>query len=455
MKDEVITGVLLTLLLVGMLPLALNTQPVKAEPTTIIVPDDYEKIQWAIGNATIGETIYVRSGTYYENVIVDKSVTLVGEDKSTTIIDANGMGTVVYITADDVNITGFTVQGSGYGGWHSGISLYRSSGSNISQNLVACNQAGILLRYSSDNTISDNTAITNTYGGITVLSSTNNVVANNTASNNMYGISLSQELHDSSDSNMIAGNTVSDNEYGISLWYDSDSNSIIGNNVSGNEYGIYCFESSFNVVFHNNFIGNAVQAHCLDSANVWDDGYPSCGNYWSDYTDQDLFIGPSQNQPGSDGIWDHLYVIEDHNEDKYPLVNPWTPSWIPPSIPPSGVFADLIRRKAWPEHHQYDVSKDEDGYQTLYAKVENLGDQTAWVKAVFKITGAAGLSAIGESDPLLIAQGEIAELSAKFGPLTNQDTDKCEVSAFCWYSHNEKVWVQGEKTKTFKFTIVP
>jgi len=56
------------------------------------------------------------------------------------------------------------------------------------------------------------------------------------------------------------------------------------------------------------------------SINVWDDGYPSGGNYWSDYTDVDQYSGPNQDQPGSDGIWDHPYVIDPYAKDNYPIV---------------------------------------------------------------------------------------------------------------------------------------
>jgi GH25 family lysozyme M1 (1,4-beta-N-acetylmuramidase) len=60
------------------------------------------------------------------------------------------------------------------------------------------------------------------------------------------------------------------------------------------------------------------------SINVWDDGYPSGGNYWSDYTDVDLYYGPYQNQTGSDDIWDHPFIIDENNTDRYPLINPWS-----------------------------------------------------------------------------------------------------------------------------------
>jgi len=62
------------------------------------------------------------------------------------------------------------------------------------------------------------------------------------------------------------------------------------------------------------------------STNIWDDGYPSGGNYWSDYNGTDLFSGPYQNITGSDGIGDTPYVIDENNRDRYPLMKPWTPS---------------------------------------------------------------------------------------------------------------------------------
>jgi len=123
--------------------------------------------------------------------------------------------------------------------------------------------------------------------------------------------------------------------------------------------------------------------------------------------------------------------------------------------PPTGLFADLVKRQAWSEHHHYDISKDEDEYQTFYAKVRNLGNQTVWVKAVFNVTKDDVSSTIIESEPVSIAQGEIADVLANLGPLTEDDVGKYRVSATCQYSHNKIVWAQGEKKKTFKFNVVP
>jgi len=101
--------------------------------------------------------------------------------------------------------------------------------------------------------------------------------------------------------------------------------------------------SSNNSVFHNNFIDNAVQVYSSASTNVWDNGYPSGGNYWSDYNGTDLYSGVYQNEPGSDGIGDTPYVIDENNVDNYPLIYPYgyTPT---PDINQDGIvdIYDLI-----------------------------------------------------------------------------------------------------------------
>jgi len=60
-------------------------------------------------------------------------------------------------------------------------------------------------------------------------------------------------------------------------------------------------------------------------ANVWDDGYPSGGNYWSDYDGLDLYSGLYQNETGSDGIGDNPYIIAENNQDRYSLMTLITP----------------------------------------------------------------------------------------------------------------------------------
>jgi parallel beta-helix repeat protein len=150
-------------------------------------------------------------------------------------------------------------------------------------------------------------------------SSNNSISGNNITANNWYGIWLY-----SSSNNSISGNNIANNYGGIWLDYSS-SNSISGNNIANNEYGIRLSSSSNNVIYHNNFIDNTQQVGIQTSgyANVWDDGYPSGGNYWSDYIGVDVKSGPSQDLPGSDGIGDVPYIIDADNVDHYPLMNPY------------------------------------------------------------------------------------------------------------------------------------
>ena len=133
----------------------------------------------------------------------------------------------------------------------------------------------------------------------------------------------------SSSNNTITNNKISENEGdGIHL-INSSGNVMANNEISlhkklsgptGGGDGVYVENSNGIVVHHNRFINNTYQATSINSTNVWDDGYPSGGNYWSDYTGGDLFSGPYQNVTGSDLIGDTPYNITDAEKDHYPLI---------------------------------------------------------------------------------------------------------------------------------------
>jgi parallel beta-helix repeat protein len=126
----------------------------------------------------------------------------------------------------------------------------------------------------------------------------------------------------SSSNNSISSNNIGKNGYGVGLDSFSDDNEILGNNITANYgHGIGLFASSNNTIFHNNLLDNSIQAYSTsDSTNSWDDGYPSGGNYWSDYNGTDLRMGPFQNQSGSDGVGDTPYFIDSQNYDNFPLI---------------------------------------------------------------------------------------------------------------------------------------
>jgi parallel beta-helix repeat protein len=117
----------------------------------------------------------------------------------------------------------------------------------------------------------------------------------------------------------FADNDISFANQGFNLWMVRDA-IIRDNTVWSCTYGIILPESSRNFICHNKFINNTVQASAdLDYANTWDDGYPSGGNYWSEYIDVDEKQGPYQNLTGNDGIWDNPYIINANNTDHYPF----------------------------------------------------------------------------------------------------------------------------------------
>ncbi len=360
-------------LLILIVTIQLITAPIKGEDN-ITVPDDYTSIQLAIDNANNGDTIFVKQGTYFENVIINKSITLIGENKITTILNGKGSGNIITISAPSVTIQGFTIQNAGNDGIH-----INSNTNHIFDNILSNNDNyGIFLTFSHYTTISGNT-ISNNERGIRLDDSNYNNVTNNliktNSGNAMY-------LSNSVNTN-ISGNEISYNEGALDIWYSSDNNMISDNIISYNDDGIYCHdcnsniiehneftwnegcgisfvystgnnlsnniisngqwgikfsESSFNTIiqnnitdnsrcglytysgtsnnfiYHNNFIEN--DEHVIDTyENNWDNEYSSGGNYWDDYNGIDA---------NGDGIGDTPYNISDgENQDRYPLIEPW------------------------------------------------------------------------------------------------------------------------------------
>ena len=324
-------------------------------------PNNYTKIQDAIDNASDGDTVFVYddSSPYYENIIVDKSINLVGENKNITVIDGGNVGDVISISADLVNITGFTITGSGYHFNHDGVEIF-SNYNNVSGNIISNNERGIRLDSSSNNMIYDNSITSNDHFDIRLDRSNDNTILNNIISNAEHGIFL---LHSSY--NTISDNIISLNiDYGISLWksssyniiswntisshphdgiviYYCNNNTIIGNIIYSNNWnGIWLYSSNTNNIYnniisenfcglnlsyssnnnlfyHNNFINNTQNAYD-ECNNTWDDG--KYGNYWSDYKEK----YPGAKKKPFKGIWDTPYEIEGgDNKDNCPLIKQW------------------------------------------------------------------------------------------------------------------------------------
>ena len=224
MLKRIVSGIILTLLLIGMLTLAFNIQSVKGQGTIYIKAD---------GSIDPPTAPIQRDGdTYTFTDNINDSIMVM---RSNIVIDGNG----------------YTLQGTG-------------------------SEDGI------------------------IISGRSNVTIKNT---NIKGFDL-----------------------GIWFYSSSNNNTVSENNITNNGYGIGFSSSSNNSIYHNNFVNNTDQVYTYNSTNVWDNDYPSGGNYWSDYFDVDLKSGPNQDELGSDGICDTPYVISEYDRDRYPALKPWGPT---------------------------------------------------------------------------------------------------------------------------------
>jgi len=318
-------------------------------------------IQDLIDNASDGDTIYIPSGIYYENIIINKSISLVGEDKNTTVIDGEENGIVVYVSADEVNISGFTIQNSGSDWNDAGIELH-SNYSIIIKNIISNNFRGIYILDSSNNLFTSNTISDNKYEGMILYSSNRyNTIKDNIISNNGCGINLEYPsgyntitgntisnsggkviilegsfrnnisdniISNSGDdciylngaiSNTISNNTISDSGYdGIGLLFSSKNNIIQGNNINSNdECGIHLWHScnrnniTENIITSNNEDGIEILAsdyNTISDNEISNNGYGinlHCNFMGDDFSNDNYIGGNTINSNKKDGIYLH------------------------------------------------------------------------------------------------------------------------------------------------------
>jgi parallel beta-helix repeat protein len=330
---------------------------------------NYTSIQEAINdNQTLdGHVVLVDAGTYFENVVVNKSLSLLGVDRELTIVDGGGSGVVVNVTADSVVITHFTVRNSGAYYPNSGVCLCRSNFSSVTDNIIELGNYGVLMISSNNATVSGNEIVDNVYHGVVMNNSCNNTVSwNNLAGNGAEAVNLFQSGYNLLSWNNFSGNAAAvwmdeahgnvfsnncmrnctvaylpvmaimnsvgncfvgndiDNLDGSSAGFalnGSNETVIVENNIARCGSGFYLSSSNRNRIYHNNVVNVAYDAHVFEvsTENVWDDGYPSGGNCWSYYAGADVYQGSGQNVSGSDGIGDANYTIDVDNVDRYPL----------------------------------------------------------------------------------------------------------------------------------------
>ena len=213
--------------------------------------ENYKNIQDAIDNAKISDTIRVYEGIYYENLIVNKTLNIIGNSSVNATIDGNKISDVIRISSNWVNISGFTIKNSGNDSLNAGINV-KSEYNNISNNKLSMNNRyGILIDTYGQNRILNNIIIFNDDSGIWLNNSNNNTIfENNILLNNGDGICLF-----SSDNNKISNNKItSNNDNGIEL-YLSNNNTISDDSITlNNRNGISFFNSSTN----NNIINSTI-----------------------------------------------------------------------------------------------------------------------------------------------------------------------------------------------------
>jgi nitrous oxidase accessory protein len=282
----------------------------KAEPKTIVVPDDYSTIQAAINSASEGDNIFVKSGTYYnQSLVVNKTVSLVGEDAKTTIlrgldvtwpvaqsnsmvdgldyipVSQSGMSSslgskvqllaldkgnnpelslcnflppitiVIQVEANDVTISGFTITNA-YTGITGG-----ENGTKIIGNIIRVGNNGMSIG-GSYKTIAYNN-ITGGLHSILCSGSYNNITKNNIINPSNLGIDLTGSF------NTILGNSITSGQYGGNygrgIQVNGNSNTITENTLSGGSVGIALETGSGNTVF-----GNAVTEHWFMGIHLHD-----------------------------------------------------------------------------------------------------------------------------------------------------------------------------------------
>lgn len=332
--------------------------PVNASSRTIVVPDDYPTITSAIGNATAGDTILVREGTYEapinQTLTIEKNLSIIGENAEKTLIKLYPAYNVsriltaalfsysdaITIKADNVRISNLTMHIVAPGGYITAIGdMTQITGNNI----ITGSETGLVVNGSYCN-ITDNTS-----GGSIRLSGFHNVAARNS----VYSLTINKDFNLinnnvvysikllNANNNVLYGNNISspNADVGVDIQYDSCHNIIYNNDISTLMYDVEIYSKSAenNTFYHNNFLlkytDEPVRLYTFNVSlvNFWDNGNE--GNYWEDYN------GTNAN---NDGIGDTPYIINEDNIDNYPLMYPYDIENDTIVLPPPELFPTIL-----------------------------------------------------------------------------------------------------------------
>jgi len=261
----------------------------------IRVPQDYGTIQEAINAATPGATIWIAPGIYNEAIVINKTITLIGKIGSEPTFNGGGTGIAITIVSSG---SGSTVAGFVITSWDKGLLVQGASNCKIYDNIMSVlTQNGVTLQGS---TCSGNAVYCNIFEKDAVAINVTSSASGNVIRNNIISLS------------------------GVGLQLESSGNQVYANVIMENVFALSLLGSNNNVIFHNNFVNNNNPLSItMSTGNVWDEGYPSGGNYWACHVSIDSFGGPQQNAQGADGIVDVPFTVAPGNIDHYPLLEPF------------------------------------------------------------------------------------------------------------------------------------
>ncbi len=259
----------------------------------------YSTIQEAINSPATyaGDTLYVKSGVYYENVVVDKSIVLIGQDRTAAIIDGGNNGTTLLIASDNVTLTGFTLRNgnSSNSRTSGGLVLDNANNCNITQNIIVDSNRGIYLNNSANNLLRNNVLSNNRFnfgvsastfhsylndidtsntingkpiyywinqhdqmvpfdaGYVALINCTRVVAQNLNLSNNINGLLLAY-----TQASTVTNNSLTDNYEGMRI--DGCSNSILRSNTMQ--------DNIFNLWISSGYVNDIDSSNTVDSKQV-------------------------------------------------------------------------------------------------------------------------------------------------------------------------------------------
>ena len=285
----------------------------------ITTGQNYTTIQGAINDANDGDTISVDSGIYNEDVDVNRTVSLIGEDRDTTIINASGTAPVVKVKSYDVEIFNFTIQNNNF--LYSGVYIYNyRQGTNVSHNLIRNCYYGVWLwDYSEGNFIVDNEIVDCRTGVKDWYSSGNFIIGNNISLCSEYGIDV-----EGSDDTVVQGNTISQCWGGIYLSYGARRTVIHDNYISNGDGGIGLDASSRNIITNNRIEHCNLSGIYLSEFLYTGSNYNTVTNNTIAFSTQGtgLFIyGSTGNNLSDNTMLNNLYNFGVEGEDLPDFIN--------------------------------------------------------------------------------------------------------------------------------------